>query len=74
MVAKRMQLSIMISAEELEHLKNIVNERIFSKTDNMIKIRNESCKQTSYKKDLTSISNDIKIATMLKAKLDVQFS
>ncbi len=74
MVAKRMQLSIMISAEELEHLKNIVNERIFSKTDNMIKIRNESCQQTSYKKELTSISNDIKIATMLKAKLDIQLS
>ena len=72
MVAARMELAVMVSAEELEHLKDIVDDRIESRRQALLALKNEKG-NPDYRRKMTDISTDMRVATMLKAKLDVSF-
>jgi hypothetical protein len=74
MVAARMELAVMVSAEELTHLKDIVDDRIEAIRNEMHDMRESGRKaDPGYRKLLTKLSNDMRLATTLKARLDVSF-
>jgi signal transduction histidine kinase len=72
MVAARMELAVMVSQEELEHLKDIIDNRIDTVHKSIRALRSKAM-SGDYKGAMTALSNDLRVATMLKAKLDVSF-
>jgi hypothetical protein len=65
MVAQRMELAVMVSLEELASLQDAVDERIENKRKLMIASKD--------KKERVAIADELRVATMVKAKLDVSF-
>lgn len=63
MVAQRLELAVMVSAEELQHLKNAIDERI--------DVRRQAMCASPDRKQRVALADDIRVATMLRAKLDV---